>query len=639
MIFRRHPDGHRHDVIIVGGGMAGSLVAKELGDHGWRVLLLEAGTGTLATWQGHLDAMDTFYGAVAKVPNAPYRPNAAAPSPDVLHLEGLPQGGYRATGYFVQNGPLPYGSDYLRASGGAGMHWLGLTPRMLPEDFATRTRYGYGRDWPIGYDTLRPYYEAAERAIGVAGDADEQNAADIPVGADYVFPMEKIPRSYVDRCFAVRLDGRTVEDPVAGGTDFTLKVVTTPHGRNSTPNPSYDGGRGYRPAESPGLPNYGERCVGNASCTPICPVHAKYNPLKTQARFGRTVTLVTRAVVSRVLSGTGGRILGVQYQAYDDPAAPVAETRTAEADLVVLAAHAIENARLLLASGLANSSDQVGRNLMDHPVLLAWALMRQQVGPFRGPGSTSALECFRFGAARGERAPFRAVISNWGWSWATGSPGSDVAQLLREGPAPGGKGLFGRELRAALGDRIGRQIALQFEIEQSADPSNRVTVDPGIRDRLGDPRPVLTYDLSDHIKESMVSASALARKIFGMLGATDHTSHKPGPFQPGYFRYRQHEFSFHGAGHGAGTHVMGSDPSSSVVDEWQRCWDHPNLYAVGCGSMPSIGTSNPSITMAALALRSAEAIHRDLSAMHRPVRLSAAGVAGREQPVAAEAGP
>lgn len=67
---------------------------------------------------------------------------------------------------------------------------------------------------------------------------------------------------------------------------------------------------------------------------------------------------------------------------------------------------------------------------------------------------------------------------------------------------------------------------------------------------------------------------------------------------------------------------MGRSPASSVVDEWQRCWDHPGLYAVGCGSMPSVATSNPTLTMAALALRSAERIERDLSVRDRPAALA-----------------
>lgn len=68
---------------------------------------------------------------------------------------------------------------------------------------------------------------------------------------------------------------------------------------------------------------------------------------------------------------------------------------------------------------------------------------------------------------------------------------------------------------------------------------------------------------------------------------------------------------------------MGDSPTTSVVDTWQRCWDHPGLYAVGCGSMPSVATSNPTLTMAALALRSAERIEADLAARDRPRSLAA----------------
>ncbi|MGA5064408.1 GMC oxidoreductase [Streptomyces exfoliatus] len=67
---------------------------------------------------------------------------------------------------------------------------------------------------------------------------------------------------------------------------------------------------------------------------------------------------------------------------------------------------------------------------------------------------------------------------------------------------------------------------------------------------------------------------------------------------------------------------MGGSPVTSVVDAWQRCWDHPGIYAVGCGSMPSVATSNPTLTMAALALRSAERIETDLVTRDRPASLA-----------------
>ncbi|MCX4461409.1 GMC family oxidoreductase [Streptomyces sp. NBC_01728] len=598
------PEGLRWDAVVVGGGFAGSLVAKRLGDQGWRVLVLEAGHGAPGPEGGHSDAVEAYRTALLKVPNSPYRTSTAAPSPAMSDVGE----------YFVQNGPLPYGSGYLRANGGTGLAWTGLAPRMHPEDFRAGD-FGQGRNWPLGYDDLEPYYRAAEREIGVAGDAEEQRAeVGLPFPDDYRFPMRAIPQSYLDQVMTKSLDGGTVRDP---GVDdpVRLRVVTTPHARNGLPHPSYDDGAGYRPAPGPGQPDRGTLCQGYASCVPICPSQAKYTPLKTQARWGSSVTLVTQAVVTRVRIGADGRAAGVEYRSYRDDTAEVV-THSVDADLVVLAAHAIENAKLLLVSEAANSSDQVGRNLMDHPVLLTWGLMPQQVGAYRGPGSTSGLEGFRFGAARTRRAPFRVEIGNWGWTWALGPPDRRVAEFLGTGGSDG-RGILGTELRRALGDRIGREFAFQFEMEQEADPANRVTVDPRRRDALGTPRPVIHYDLSDYVKRGIAAAKAVSDQLFELLGAEDHTRFEQGPDWPGYFEFEGRPYAYRAAGHGAGTHIMGDSPLTSVVDEWQRCWDHPNLYAVGCGSMPTVATSNPSLTMAALALRSSEEMHRDLLGRRR----------------------
>ncbi len=540
--------------VVVGAGFAGSLIAKALGDNGFQVLVLEAGTQP-----DHDEALKRYRTALVRTPLAPYRSTAAAPSSD----------------YLINTGPFPYSSPYLRVNGGTGVAWTGLTPRMHPEDFRTAD-LGHGRNWPLKYDDIEPHYRAAEWEIGVSADADEQRGH-LPIPAGYAFPMHALPRTYLDHTIASAVDGKRIDGQ-------ELMVVGTPQARNGVPI------KGYRPD--------GQLCAGYASCVPICPEKAKYTPLRTQARWPDNVELRTRCVVNRVHADEFGHITKVSYQRYYDDTTGAHTRHQVEADVVVLAAHAIENAKLLLMSGLANSSDQVGRNLMDHPVLLTWALMPQRIGPFRGPGSTTGIEAFRCGPQRCTRAPFRIEIGNWGWGWSAGSPERDAVELAA-------RGLRGTELRQALADRVGRQFTLQFEIEQEAEPANRVTLDHGHRDALGNPRPSVHYGLSNYVKDGLRAAKRVSDQLFALLGAEDHTSYDPDERS---FDHDGVPLRFWGAGHIAGTHVMGSSPRDSVVDQWQRCWDHPNLYAVGCGSMPSLGTSNPSLTMAALALRTADHI-------------------------------
>jgi choline dehydrogenase-like flavoprotein len=639
-------DGRHYDVVIVGSGWAGSLLARHLGRQNWRVLVLEAGNGGSDTWEGFQDTVRTFSAAVAKVPNAAYRTNTAAPFPDVLDLRSIGPSQYEASGHFKQTGPFPYGTDYVRALGGAAMHWLGAVPRMFPEDFATRTNFRYGADWPVTAPELERHVREAELLIGTAGNAAEQHRLGVVADPKYQYPMQEIPPSYQDRRFQALLNNQKVTDKTAGNKQYTLQVYGLPQGRNSTPNPAWDDGSGkpYRPRGAVGLPNFGERCVGNASCTPICPVQAKSLPLRLQQDFTDSVHLATRCVVSRVLPGRGNAVRGVEFREYGDPATPSSRPYTVEADVVVLAAHAIENAVLLLASGMANSSDNVGRHLMDHPTLLAWAEMPKDdpIGAFRGPGHTSGLECFRTGPGRRDRAPFRIEIGNWGWGWATGAPLSSVGRMLGLGGDDKGEvlpaGYFGPKLRHGLGQQVNRQIQLQIAVEQHAERDNRVTIDPARhRDGMGNPRPVIHYNLHKRVKDGLYAARAASKAIFTLLKAEDHTKlgrQEDGTYPLGYFSHTPGgdlpalDLGYHGAGHGAGTHIMGTQRSTSVVNADQRTHDHPNLYAVGCGSMPSIGTSNPTLTMAALALRSAERIHRDLAELHQPVTVAASRPVG-----------
>jgi choline dehydrogenase-like flavoprotein len=266
----------------------------------------------------------------------------------------------------------------------------------------------------------------------------------------------------------------------------------------------------------------------------------------------------------------------------------------ARARAYVLAAHAVENAKLMLASGLGGG--HVGRHLMDHPALYAWGLSPVLIGAFRGPLSTAGIEDLRGGAFRAGHAAFRFDIGNDGWRATTGAPDSTVADAV------GRQGLFGPRLRAHLAETLPRQVRFSVAVEQLPSRTNQVSIDPRYTDPLGNPRPVISYHIDDYTLAGMAAATGVYRQLFDRAGITDCT----GPNDFPSVSYAGQTFHYHGMGHFAGTHVMGGSPEDSVVDTYQRCWEHRNLYLAGSGSFPTMGTSNPTLTMAALTLRTAE---------------------------------
>jgi choline dehydrogenase-like flavoprotein len=275
-----------------------------------------------------------------------------------------------------------------------------------------------------------------------------------------------------------------------------------------------------------------------------------------------------------------------------------------------LAAHAIETAKLLLMSateglpnGVANRSDQVGRNLMDHPVQLSWALMPNPVYPFRGPLSTSGIESLRDGPFRSKRAAFRMEIGNEGWNWAEGDPYTTVNALIANGRS-------GTDLKNCVNSIITRQFRFGSLVEQMALSSNRIVPSKRYFDRLGIPRPEIYYDLCDYTRAGFAEARKAAQTIFTKLGATDRTHVDLN--SPGLFFFEGQPYILNGAGHTMGTYRMGSDPNTSIVNAELRSHDHPNLFMLGSGVFPSVGTSNPTLTIAALSLRAADRVLREL---------------------------
>ncbi len=492
-----------------------------------------------------------FRTSVTKFVGSPYPEVPYAPTPSFVDLNA----------YYVQAGPETFSATYERRVGGTTWHWLGTALRLLPSDFKLRSTYGVGMDWPLSYGDIAPWYYEAEKAMGVSGDA-KANLGGAP--RDGAYPLPPIPQSYLDQ---------RLKRAVA---PLGLDVASTPQARNSEP---FDD----RPA-----------CCGNASCIPICPIGAKYDgAVHAQKATAAGAQIEDSAIAYSVELGSDGRVTGVRYKK------PDGSSHLATAKIFVIAAHAIETPKLLLMSrtaalpnGIANASGQVGRNLSDHPTQLSWALAKEPLYPYRGPLSTSGIENLRDGTFRSTRAAFRIEIGNDGWSWPVGYPNVYAEVLIAQG-------LRGSKLRDALRESAARQFRLASLNEELPDPENRVTVAWDSRDAIGIPRPKIAYRVDDYTLLGMAEAQRVHDRIFDAVGVT----------------YRKHEESFQSAGHIIGTHRMGADPKTSVVDADCRSHDHPNLYLLGSGVFPSTGTANPTLTIAALALRSAAAIKRDVAAI------------------------
>ena len=288
------------DVLIVGSGIAGVLIARQLGRAGKKVLILEAGEALPPDINGY---MNTFLAATAKVPESPYPPallrgkdltdprSVNAGRPTVLSL--LAKGGFGdwtdpKQAYLIQKGPLPFGSTYERINGGTVRHWLGTSLRFVPSDFEMKSRFNRFVDWPIKYRHLERWYGDAEKYIGVSADVADQNYLGITFSSNY--PMPKIPLSRVD----MEVEKAMPNLKVAGvGLDgLKWKVSSTPAARNSQP---YQARR---------------VCAGNTNCIPICPIQAKYDPSVTLADALRTgnVDVSYKTVASKVHVDGSGRV-------------------------------------------------------------------------------------------------------------------------------------------------------------------------------------------------------------------------------------------------------------------------------------------------------------------------------------------
>lgn len=513
------------DVCIVGAGLAGSIIAYELGRSGVKVIILEAGPrhdlkARFSYMEKHLNGENPW--------------TSDNPQRDAYTNAGeikYPLNGYR-----------------VKAVGGTTLHWGGLTLRLHETDFRMKSLYGIADDWPISYEELETYYGKAEIALGVAGIADNPFASYRSTG----YPLAPFPFSYA------------VKEIKKGCDKLGIKIHHVPYARNSIP---YEG----RPA-----------CQAFATCAPVCPIEAQYNAgvhIRLAEGTGN-VKVIPNANVVRINLNSSGRVNSVIY------ANPDRSEYEQKARVFVLAAHAVESARLLLLSksgrfpyGLANNSGMIGKDFMEHLFVPVYGKLKKKLFPFRIGFHTAESHQFYITEKRDKIGAFKLEF------WDSGLSPSDIAVK---------SGNWGAELKREVQESFGYDAGINAFLDQLPDRRNSITLDSSIKDYFGNPVPCLTYSINDYEGETIKRALTKIEEIFDSLAAT----------QIGYNR-----FTF--CGHHMGTCRMGNNPETSVVNPNLRAHDVDNLFIVGSGVFVTGGAVNPSLTIAALSMRAAEYILKE----------------------------
>jgi gluconate 2-dehydrogenase alpha chain len=553
------------DVVIVGMGAVGGVLAAELGKAGMKVIGLERGP-RLKTSDFQLDELRYFQRQELRpdIKRQPvtWRPNANA----------------RAT-------PLPVQNNGNQAGGGT-VHYGAVSWRLHEDDFRARSqtieRYGAAAiptdsslaDWPLSYAELEPYYDKAEYDLGVAGKAGNLQGRKIEGGNIFEAPRQReypLPPLQRDQSSALF---------EAGAKKLGYHAFSTPHAIITQP---YKG----RPA-----------CTNCTYCQAFgCYIGAKSSILVTklpEADASGNFTLKTGAMCYRINADNGRRVTGVSYYG------PDGSDNTIEAEIVVLGTFIYDNTRLLLLSktdrfpnGLANSNGQVGKHIMTHmmPGVLV-GFDDRHVNIFMGPS-----------AQKHSLDDFNADnFDHGGTGFIRGSQISIGTGNLEGGPIsastlapPPGVPRWGAAYRDFLVKYYGRHAAMVAQTENLPYPDQTIDLDPNVRDAWGLPAPRVTYDWR---RPNEVARVEFMMKKMEELGRTMGAAQVwRAPLPPGT----------PGAHHEGGTR-MGNDPNTSVVNKYGQSWDMPNLFVIGSSTFPSMSGFNPTLTIQALAYLSADAI-------------------------------
>ncbi len=495
------------DVVVIGTGAGGAPIMAELAEAGLSVVALEAGR-----WW---DPANDF----------------AADESNASSLYWL--------GERISAGETPTafgGNNSGTGVGGSMLHWGAFVPRADRRDLKLYTVSGVGCDFPLTYEDLLPFYLEVEKFIGVSGPAN------YPWDADRTYPLGPIalnaPAVMMQKGYAA-IGVQTSEAPIAAVSQRYAQ------------------------------PGYAERqpCVGCGFCHQGCAFNG--------AKASMDVTYLPRALAAGVEIRANSFVHSFERDEQGNISAVIyrsgSEDIRQRTKAVFLCAGAIETPRLLLHTGLANSSGQVGRNFMAHVATQVWGTFEDEMRMNKG-----------FPASLISEATMRPADADFAGGYLTQSLGVVPVTFARQ--VARGRGLWGDELVNYL-DQYNHFAGVGANGDCLPYEHNFLELSDEI-DEFGVPIPRIYFSYGENERRMSEHSAKLMTEAWKAAGATDI-------------------WTFERSAHTIGTARMGHNAGASVVDAFGRSHDIKNLWISDNSTFPAALAANPALTIMALAVRSA----------------------------------
>jgi len=445
------------DVIIIGSGAGGGVIAKELGEAGLEVVILEAGK----RYDPHNDY------PTDKIDFEVRAANVFAPKDERRDL-------------YTSGGASHFLYSRVKGVGGSTLHYVAMSPRLHESDFCVRSEDGVADDWPIAYADLEPYYARVEYELGVSGpDGADANPFDPPRSKPFPTPPHEFNlASKIVKRGAGKLGLHLVREPLA------------------IPTKDWNG----RPA-----------CINAGTCGQGCKISAKSSIDVTyipKAEATGKVHIRTECMAREITIGHEGKARSVIY--FD----PDGHEREIYARAIVVAGNAVETARLLLLStssrfrnGLANASGLVGKFFTEHLAVFAYGVFSERLDAWRGVPTGGIIQDFY---ATNQQNSFVR-----GWTIVVENSPQWPLSVARAVPG------WGAEHKNRVKELFGHEVGLASIGEQLPDERNQVTLDPFVKDVYGLPVPRIINNHHENDLAMINAISSSLKEVLEAAGAKE----------------------------------------------------------------------------------------------------------------------